>query len=1717
MGPGAHIGPEFPPGPGAPLGPGFMGPGAPLGPGFMGPGAPPGPGFPAPGFPGLGASGHAIGGPNAPASPFSKLIPVPQGIPLAGSQPAETPFREEPPTRSIFQFDDQASTANVVRLNLDGTPYEPKEDDEEPQEAQKDKTPPARSGEERAAAPQLFSEDDSPEIGQEEFKAIVNGIIQLPHEAKVQIQGPKGAEFLSRAEKSLIDDNDLKALYWLSKVEKPENLKSCPPWLAHIAYLGLTFPLLSSESAKKDLTSLITDAYYGLENLDEGQIMILAAAVIRPSVLLYSEDLPEFTGALADLLNDHPPLRDLLLSLKDLSLSTQPLLGPHTMSKAAVSNMLESRKADLDKRTDSWLETYPQKKVVYNLATVVWRLLSSDNGPVNDIIRAARKGGDPSELQKAADEIDLWRDTDYCDDQVAQLAKLTRGKETKAIAFRARDRLLELFRESMDLASEWLDLHNDVRKFGAEKNDRYQKVVDQLAKKAAKALAHLGSFRKDSQAPGAGILIPALKELSAKFERLLSETRLEIDLGAHMTEAAAKLYAWLGRIPGLKDPSPRADSTLSLPALCQGIFSKLAPLERFQGQISDHRFYMASLELALNPELAEPGAPNSWGKKEPLSESFKEQLGAEAKKRLKTLKDELSAMLSKIEGSRVWGGLEDERRDELRVKVRALERSHGALSALDKTALSEPAHAFELSELIRGLSDVDAAIGRQLAQANQRLTGRLEDLKAKAGLEGGGEIPRGAVSLIESLIEDGELLSAHDQLNQVEESLSLGLPIAAQATLASSSLASDFFGVLDELHQSRDHLHAASRLGYEPDEEGAAMFSMFASIHSGHEWDLSNLPEILSWLGFENVEGRKFSTKFLIPPFDLAAIPLEEATLNSPLPKWGSQASRFLLILAAGGNKADEIVSMLKEVLAQPGEPVFLLLRESVSKRTREKLGALLRAKSLCPVVLDLSLMAFLAGLNLDGGDRAKAFLQIGSAGGAHNPYLAEPSAPVPPEMLFGRKELLERLWDKNGPCLVHGGRQMGKTVLLETLLQTKHSPKDGVVVLKLSARGHDSLCELVMSALRKNRLLLNWQNDPAGSPAYIKTLFEKSARPLIDCHASADHHDQSLGKMERLVLLIEDSDHLLERGPSDNFEQLAEFAASMLDTGRRFKIILSGLAAVQRFQNYPDNPFSHFGAPLCVGPMSLSDAHDLVVAPMEALGFTFERGTLVHRILAMCNHHPGLIQLFCHALVEHVQNRGIWMITPDAIDEVYNQPALRAKIIERFNWTVDADPRYRVVAYAIAFQELQDEGLESSGDGGGQDLSTRQILDRVFDIWPAAFKDMDVDGLESLILEARDIGLVRSAADRHALRNPNVLSLLVGDEDPATLLDSYADRPYEPKPGPEGLRRILMSPFYPLPSPLVFSQENELRSWGSGLTLLVGSMALGLDRVRDALKTLEERDQLGIQPKIISLKYMTGDKRLKEIERIAHEDVKKQGRPVIVVVDSLSGLDESVSVSDLTDSFWRLLNKTANFLHKTGAEAKRSLKVVALAHPDAWLSRVAQPKGLADDVEIKYLERWNHNGLSQYLKNVDSPGHDANSILQATSGWYNLVWQTICRTVMPFESPMELSDAFYRLAGPMAPEPIVKSCLSILKAISELEDSKNFDSIESEVAKDLESLNLSAQARRIRPLLEALARLSIITPVNPSDGSASSENAAWALDSHYLESLMDAPGDLLN
>jgi hypothetical protein len=603
-------------------------------------------------------------------------------------------------------------------------------------------------------------------------------------------------------------------------------------------------------------------------------------------------------------------------------------------------------------------------------------------------------------------------------------------------------------------------------------------------------------------------------------------------------------------------------------------------------------------------------------------------------------------------------------------------------------------------------------------------------------------------------------------------------------------------------------------------------------------------------------------------------------------------------------------------------------------------------------LVLDLAALAYLV---CQPEPRRSTFAAIALPFSAANPYRDTPGD-TPPEMFYGRTEELADVVDLNGPSFVSGGRQLGKSALLRAAARRFNASGHGrhAVLTSVFTVGSDGRPERVWAALWPllARIGIVDESPPTGDVDIAQIVYDSVMRWLEHDHARA------------LLILLDEADAFLDADAAGAasgafFVHVDWCRRLMLDSGRRVKVVFAGLHRTARFESLPNQPLSHLGKPISVGPLRPQHAQDLLIDPLAALGFTFaDKTAQPARILAMANNMPALLQLFGEALVKHLAAQTVpvdgppQLITDADVDEVFADADLLAAFREKYVLTLNLDHRYLVIAYAVA-EAAHERGTDAS-------LSLNELSQIARQHWPAGFGQVGADDFRGLVTECVDLGVLALDKGRYRLRTPTVLRLLGTEEEVLDTLYTASERLVVPSPSDGGsYRRKIQSSR----SPLTERQVGRLFEARREVLTVAGSTALGIDRVMRAI-TAANDEGAHLIPAVDHVHTVTLDGIKKAVSLAA-------GDPTLLLVDA-----QTIPPTTLTSLL--------EMAEKAVSAARNDVTVAFVVTPvnaPAWIRRPARID----------LCRVDEPGLRMWCDEENLPFRDDQSraeLLRVTGGW---------------------------------------------------------------------------------------------------------------------------------
>lgn len=619
-----------------------------------------------------------------------------------------------------------------------------------------------------------------------------------------------------------------------------------------------------------------------------------------------------------------------------------------------------------------------------------------------------------------------------------------------------------------------------------------------------------------------------------------------------------------------------------------------------------------------------------------------------------------------------------------------------------------------------------------------------------------------------------------------------------------------------------------TNLPYPQRKEALDMLKVWFELKYLKKLDIYKARTILERLGFfpcKNLEIKEGNT------FEFICEPIDDRKV-CPIPTFGSEARGGYRVICLWERPVEEdIVSIVGDTVTNYPTIVFYFGRLHLKRRRELAKKCHERRKSF--LFLDDILLLYL----MEKTPRLPAFFRCTLPFTTVEPYRTTSSI-VPPEMFYGREEEIDSVLSTDGACFIYGGRQLGKTALLKAAERRFNKPSDGRIALwidlKAEAIGYRESVEKIWTVIARE--LASTGAFPKMNP---DTISQKQLSDVI-----LDWLNNDLKR--KIILLFDEADRFLESDAADQtdaFSRTSIIKNLMDKTERRFKAVFAGLHNVLRTTRLSNNPLAHYGNPICVGPLlnngEWKQAQALIQEPLGALGYDFEDGKLVVRILSQTNYYPSLIQIYGNKLVKHLNNQNMLndidsdqplmrKITKDLVETIDQDRELRKDIISRFYLTLDLDEKYKLITYLIALSVKEDPYVIDKG------LSVLDIQKLVRDWWVKGFRNNDsVETLTVLLDEMVGLGVLRNVDEnKYTLRSPNVLPLLGSEEEIVEkILDVSAKEP-SPSYDPSVFRIPLKKPNNFRRSPLTVQQESQILMENRKVSIIFGTKASGLEEI---------------------------------------------------------------------------------------------------------------------------------------------------------------------------------------------------------------------------------------------------------------------------------------------
>ncbi len=874
---------------------------------------------------------------------------------------------------------------------------------------------------------------------------------------------------------------------------------------------------------------------------------------------------------------------------------------------------------------------------------------------------------------------------------------------------------------------------------------------------------------------------------------------------------------------------------------------------------------------------------------------------------------------------------------------------------------------------------------RAISEAiNNNRSQKIDEVRQKLLQEIGSDHP--AYARICSVLDTGDVLTANEYVDMVQREQFIPEPEKRRdAFIDFCKKYTALEDVLEPADRNRtlrrelindiskgrniEPLHMQQVPGAQAKQASEMLETWFTAKNNRETITQDNARKILNHLGFNTAQPtiKKIGNHTWI---DVTTEPIQDKN-RCPVPAYGSEAKGHYRILCVWDRPPEEdLLNAVGDTSQDSGAIVFHFGR--MTAKRRRDLAHLCRKRGRKFIVIDDTLMFFLCG---ERGARLPVLFDCTLPFTFLEPYTPHAAGLVPPEMFYGRERERESIIDPMGSCLIYGGRQLGKTVLLRYVERNFNVPNEQRIArfLDIKEIGRkqpiDDIWLILVSELEKLQILDASQRNPLHprSLEQIKSWLE-------------------VDNQRRILLLLDEADNFLEADSKEDFPRCDELRRLMLETNRRFKVVFAGLHNVLRTTRQANHPLAHFGKPICIGPLlnngEMRAARALVERPLASLGYRFKSPDPITRILSQTNYYPSLIQLYCDQLLKHITNPDAttfepqttppYVITSRHVEEAYQSQDLRQAIRDRFKLTLGLDKRYEVIAYSIAYGSL--DSTKGMVDGS----SVSWIRDEIRYWWSEGFSGRSsVDEIRALLEEMVGLGILRVTNEGYfTLRSPNVALLMGTPEEIQEELLRDREIPIEYEAATFRSTLGLKNDYRR--SPLTAQQESKLQSREYGVSIIFGCKAAGLDNLKVFLEStyVKKKEFFCYWEKISDQADFT--QHLQNISR----NRKKDGTTLIVVSSQCNWSE--TWVNEAIQKVTRL-KKDDSFM-----------RVVFIADPQKTWELVSQNSNGLVGLEERAipLKTWHDSALRHWLEDLNFPSDQKirEKIKAVTGNWSTLL-----------------------------------------------------------------------------------------------------------------------------
>lgn len=409
---------------------------------------------------------------------------------------------------------------------------------------------------------------------------------------------------------------------------------------------------------------------------------------------------------------------------------------------------------------------------------------------------------------------------------------------------------------------------------------------------------------------------------------------------------------------------------------------------------------------------------------------------------------------------------------------------------------------------------------------------------------------------------------------------------------------------------------------------------------------------------------------------------------SHPIPAFGSDSEEdgFRVLCITGDFNPERLMDMLEKINTVSMNTI-IFLDDSMSLSQRRHFARKLKENqsfSKVFLLIDRVLLFYLA--KHYSTNAINRILMATALPFAYcQPFIPESGKKFPPELFTGRTAELEKIKSPNGANLIYGGRQLGKSALLNMARKEIDGNSQGhrAVVVDVFQLKYPQAARKVSQSLVDEGIL-----DESCECDDWSVLTRHIKRRLMDEENPINY----------LLLMLDEGDIFIQSCGAIKYQPISELKEIQ---SSKFKFVIAGTHNLIRF-NREEVLSNNIGLthlePLTIHPFKTPEGTELLTHALGYLGIRFQDENTISMILAQTNYFPGLIQLYCQKLLEAMKRDYAgynetetppYIVTETHLKSVLSDPGFNEMIRQKLDITLKVDKDeggyYMIIALIIA------------------------------------------------------------------------------------------------------------------------------------------------------------------------------------------------------------------------------------------------------------------------------------------------------------------------------------------------------------------------------------------------------------------------------------------------